>query len=341
MLWWRKQIWNQDNRADDPNMACTLPLFRTFEAVAGQWLLARKPRFSTKHCYLKESTLKTCGFILMALNKFFGNKTMDEIRACPDIFTQYQLWRSSKAGSERINQELDLCIRVLKGEGAWTKQHAQRYRRFRKVQTDIPRALTPSEQALWLETAQSQPQWDWIYWYTVLGLRTTASTWELRTLKIEHINLHGGYIQVTSAVAKTKYRVRSIPLTEDAFEAVHKLLIRARKLGADKPWHYLFPRHFGLHYDPTRYLSSVRWRWDEVRAASGLHHFRPYHLRHTAITRLAEAGTPIAVIMSLAGHLDRKMTEHYTWIGEHAKRKALEAAAGSRMYDETSLDAMS
>jgi integrase len=341
MLWWRKYIWNKDDGSDGSNAAYTLPLFRTFAAVADQWLRARKPLFSAKHCYVKESTLRSFAFLIAALNQFFGEKTMEEIRACPDILAEYQIWRSAKAGPQKINQELNICIRILKAEGAWTQQHSLRYRRFRTVESDIPRALTPSDQALWLETARSQPQWDWVYWYTVLGLRTTASPWELRTLKLEHVNLHGGYIQVTSATAKTKYRVRSIPLTEDAFDAAHKLLTRARRLGADKPWHYLFPMHFGLHYDPTRYLSSVKWRWDEVRAASGLHNFRPYHLRHTAITRLAEAGTPIAVIMSMAGHLDRKMTEHYTWVGEHAKRRALEAAAGNRMYDETSLDAMS
>jgi integrase len=191
-----------------------------------------------------------------------------------------------------------------------------------------------AEQELWLTTAKSKPKWDWVYWYSILGLRTTASTWELRTLKLQNINLEGRYIQVASANAKVKYRIRTIPLTEDAFDAVKRLLERAQTLGASEPCHYLFPMHVALHYDPTRHLSSVRWWWDEIRAASGLHNFRPYDLRHTAITRLAEAGTPIWVIMSMAGHVERKMTEHYVWISEQAKRKALEAAVRKEMYAE-------
>lgn len=320
-----------------PHEAHTLPLFRTFEAVSKEWLRARKPLLPPSHCYVTPSTLRGFEFYVATLNQFLGNQTMEEIRARPNILTEYQLWRSAKAGPGRINQELGLCVRILKREGAWTQQHEDRYRPFRPVESDIPRALTPSEQELWLRTAKSQKKWDWVYWYSVLGLRTTASPWELRTLRIEHINLRGTYVQVMSSTAKSKYRIRTIPLTEDAFEAAYRLLERARRLGADKPWHYLFPTHVGLHYDPTNHLSSVRWRWDEIRAASGLHLFRPYHLRHTAITRLAEAGTPIPVIMSMAGHVNRKMTEHYTWISEHAKLRALEAAAQKKMYHDLAI----
>ena len=50
---------------------------------------------------------------------------------------------------------------------------------------------------------------------------------------------------------------------------------------------------------------------------------RVHDLRHTAITRMAEAGVPIATIMSCAGHVSRKMTDHYTNVGEAAKRKAI------------------
>jgi hypothetical protein len=40
---------------------------------------------------------------------------------------------------------------------------------------------------------------------------------------------------------------------------------------------------------------------------------------------LAESGAPDETIMSLAGHLDRKMLEHYSHIRNRAKRKAVDA----------------
>jgi hypothetical protein len=66
------------------------------------------------------------------------------------------------------------------------------------------------------------------------------------------------------------------------------------------------------------------WKpFDEVRKAAGVPWLRIHDLRHTAITRLAEAGTPIAVIMSMAGHLSARMTAHYTSVSDSAKRLAL------------------
>jgi integrase len=52
---------------------------------------------------------------------------------------------------------------------------------------------------------------------------------------------------------------------------------------------------------------------------------RFHDLRHSCITKLAESGAPDETIMSLAGHLDRKMLEHYSHIRNRAKRKAVES----------------
>ena len=67
--------------------------------------------------------------------------------------------------------------------------------------------------------------------------------------------------------------------------------------------------------------TGIYKRWDEVRVAAGLPWLRPYDLRHSAITRLAEKGTPIAVIMAFAGHVSLRMQQHYTQISQMAMRK--------------------
>jgi integrase len=52
--------------------------------------------------------------------------------------------------------------------------------------------------------------------------------------------------------------------------------------------------------------------------------FRLHDLRHCAITKLAESGEASdQTIMSIAGHLDRKMLEHYSRIRSQAKRRAV------------------
>jgi integrase len=52
--------------------------------------------------------------------------------------------------------------------------------------------------------------------------------------------------------------------------------------------------------------------------------FRFHDLRHCAITKLAESEASDQTIMAIAGHLDRRMLEHYSHIRKEAKRKAVD-----------------
>jgi hypothetical protein len=65
--------------------------------------------------------------------------------------------------------------------------------------------------------------------------------------------------------------------------------------------------------------------WESLTKEAGLDGFRFHDLRHHAITELSESQVPDAVIMAIAGHVDRKMLEHYSHVRMEAKRKALEA----------------
>src|SRR5260370_16942006 len=166
--------------------------------------------------------------------------------------------------------------RMLKHAQVWSPEHAQSYTPFRYKEGNVSHALTQGEQERWLMSAKRKEKWNWVYWYRVLGLSAPASSVELRSLRIEDINFHGTYIQIRRESAKTKYRIRTIPLTEPGFEAAYQLVQRARTLGCVEPWHYVFPsRVTPNRYDPTRPMSAwgVRTWWDEIRIYSGLRHF--------------------------------------------------------------------
>jgi len=73
-------------------------------------------------------------------------------------------------------------------------------------------------------------------------------------------------------------------------------------------------------------------RWLQGRAPelaketnAGLAGLRFHDLRHHAITELAEHGEADLTIMSIAGHISRRMLEHYSHIRMDAKRQALES----------------
>jgi integrase len=96
------------------------------------------------------------------------------------------------------------------------------------------------------------------------------------------------------------------------------------RFGTALPDHYLFP--FGPHSpsDPNRPMTTIKHAWETARGAAGLR-CRLHDLRHTAITRLAEAGASEATMLALAGHMSPAMLERYSHVCLNAKRDAVEA----------------
>lgn len=265
-----------------------------------------------------------------SLNIAFRDKQLDAIHA--GHIRQYQLDRAAGAltgnqvGPNKINQEVGTLIRIMKFAHCWTPGMEQIYMPLQREESDIPRALSPGEQQRWLDVSTSHPGWRFVYWYSLLGFDCPMSTNEQRALRLGDIDLNNNMVMVRVASSKNKYRTRSIPLSDQARWAIERLLERANAAGSTMPQHYLMPFREKHVWHPERSMtvSGIKRSWNAVRLASGLGWFRPYDLRHTSITRYAEAGTPIAVIMALAGHISRRMLEHYTHISEQAKRKAVQ-----------------
>jgi integrase len=74
-------------------------------------------------------------------------------------------------------------------------------------------------------------------------------------------------------------------------------------------------------------MKSFRTAWRNAAKTAGLEGLRFHDLRHTAITKLAETLASEQTIMAIAGHVSRKMLEHYSHIRMEAKRIALDAIA--------------
>src|SRR5205085_3425910 len=128
-------------------------------------------------------------------------------------------------------------------------------------------------------------EWAFLYHYVLLALATSASHSELRGLQLRDLNLRRRVLCIRRENAKNRYRVRTIPLHEQAIWAATGLLDRARSLGVTRPSHFVLPfRVAPQEWDPTRPMSSsgMRKPWEAVRAAAGLPWLRIYDLRHTA-----------------------------------------------------------
>jgi integrase len=76
--------------------------------------------------------------------------------------------------------------------------------------------------------------------------------------------------------------------------------------------------------DPTRPTKGWRTAWRNALKRASFH-CRFHDLRHTAVTKLAEGQASDQTILSIAGHVSKKMLERYSHIRMAAKRAALEA----------------
>ena len=77
-----------------------------------------------------------------------------------------------------------------------------------------------------------------------------------------------------------------------------------------------------FHFD--RQHGFVQQLADTRLFSAGLRGLRFHDLRHQCITELLEGGAPEAAVLSIAGHVSRKMMEHYGHVRMDVKRKALE-----------------
>jgi hypothetical protein len=163
-----------------------------------------------------------------------------------------------------------------------------------------------------------------------LALNTALRKNEIRTLRWQQIDL----LARTLTVGRTKTEGgsgRTIPLNSVAYAAVVRWASRIPKA---KPDYFVFPscEAAGIErehpdterIDPSRPITSWRSAWRRALKDAGLG-IRFHDLRHTCITKLAKGRASEQTLMSIAGHLSRKMIEHYSHIRLAAKRAALDA----------------
>jgi integrase len=164
------------------------------------------------------------------------------------------------------------------------------------------------------------------------ALHTALRKNEIRTLRWQQIDL----IARTLTVGHTKTEGgsgRVIPLNSVAYAAIVRWAARfpEAKLGD-----YVFPacenaridcpKPDATKVDASRPIKAWRTAWRRALKDAGLS-IRFHDLRHTCITKLAEGQGSEQTLMAIAGHVSRKMLEHYSHIRIEAKRAALDAIA--------------
>jgi integrase len=248
---------------------------------------------------------------LKHLLPFLGGKLLCDITA-PQIADYQRIRLQSGAQGRTVNIEVATLRQVMKAADLWLPL-AGKVRMLRE-RHDVAKALTPEqEQALLRGTAVADSA---CHTATILALNTAMRKDEIRLLRWGQIDFENR----TLIVGRSKTDAGTGRL-------INHQPARIRGTGPlGQIDHYVFPWCENRQIDPTRATNGWRTAWRRALKRTGFH-CRFHDLRVTCITKLAESQASDMTIMAIAGHVSRKMLEHYSRIRTDAKRAALDAIA--------------
>lgn len=297
----------------------------TFEEASDLWLDERK-------LTNKPGTIQCYQDYIARLKPSFSASKLVEIQ--PWHLLHYQKSQMKQYHPASINHDCNTLLQIL-GWAGLRKEIEQHYRPLPVPEWQPPKVLSESEEEAFFKIAGTNPDWALAYYVASLTNNTSASGKELRLLQLKHIDLEADppLLSVPHDM-KTPHRQRRIPLNQRGCIQVQRLLDRARSLGSTGSDHYLFPfrdKRSKL-YDPTRPASAswLKYQWKRMVGTAleqGAIKFpiKPHNLRHQIITKLLEDGQPEEVVRAIAGHVSRKMMEHYSHARIQRKFEALDA----------------
>lgn len=309
-----------------------------FRQAAQEWLESRDTK-NARSRYLKPRTVKTYKAELDALSLYFAEMRLCDIGA--DHLRAFQKLRSqglppfrNLRHADHVNEELRKLQKILIRANLWHLL-IDDYEALDSPYEQPRRVMTKREESHLFEVAASRPEFSFVYAYCLLSVSTSASGSELRGLRLADADLIGRTLQINADSAKNKFRVRSIPLVDDALWAANSLVIRARGLGCTEPYHFLMPYKRGCSpYDPNRPMSDngMQKRWNALREAAGMPWITGHVLRYQCITKMAEGGVDRITAKRIAGHVTDQMWEKYSQVRiESTREKMTEAFKKSSM----------
>jgi len=262
-----------------------------------------------------------------------------------------------------LNRELDIIRGVLKRAKRW--HHFADDIRPLPVRENIGRALTYEEKVRLLKRAAARPEWQTAAWAARLALNTTMRGCEIKGLRWSDVDMIGHALTVKRSKTEAGERVIPLNADAwdvilalyrqsqqlGGFEPGNYLFpaIKADPKAAKQPcegkrekvkidpkrpmktWRTAWRRltraiqcpQCGLLQDPAENCSGCKVETKDVK--SPFDGFRFHDLRHQAITELAESRASDQTIMGIAGHVSKKMLQHYSHVRMEAKRSALDA----------------
>ena len=258
------------------------------------------------------------------------------------------------AAPKTVNLEIGTLRAILKRAGQWAR--VQPEVKMLPTRDDIGRAISTQEEAALLQ-ACGQSRSRSLVPFVTLAIETGARYGVIRTLQWGNVDLLSQPPSVKFGKDKTAAGTgRTIPLSS---RAVAVLDMWATQFPNRQPEHYLFPSEkygaAGDKFEPTAYnlnpaepVHDIKEAWEaaKLRAARILKGeteepdseekvsplaCRFHDLRHTAVSRMLNAGIPIAKVAKIVGWSPAtmvRMAARYGHFSLNELRGAVESISG-------------
>lgn len=300
-------------------MASTYLASLPFTQAANLWLDSRRN--------IHKNTRVNYQSFINCLDVFFGKLILKEIEI-GHIHT-YQTQRLGghipgygKAQNYCVNREIGTLQQIMVRAGEWARIKDW-YEPLARVYSRRGRALSAGDKIHLFHVLSSRDRWMVAHCCALLTVNTTAGGGEIKHLQLQDLGSDLRSIYIRDGVKNT-YRVRKLPLNDDAFWALSKLWARVINLGASLPHHYLIPKRVKGGFDLNSHAGDWRGAWESGCAAAGFKGLRYYDLRHTAITDLLEnPHIPERAVIDLAGHVSNHMLDTYSHTRQHSLHDAV------------------
>jgi integrase len=253
---------------------------------------------------------------LKIFRAFFGKKTFSEIT--PLLLEKFKHVRrqgltcyGTKRQPASVNRELAALSKIFSlalRDGVTNTNPVRLVTRFREDNLRH-RTLTVAEEARLLAALEFKPL---LRSVVVVALHTGMRKGEILGLRWSHVDFLRNVVWVTQTKSG---KDRIVPMNA---------VVRAELLR----WQTERQSEFVFTNPETGVaLTDFKKSWQTACRVAQIEDFHFHDLRHTAATRMADAGADAFTIAALLGHSDLKMTQRYTHATDSARQRAVEALA--------------
>jgi integrase len=317
---------------------------RLLSVASDEWLELKKVTLAPRSVMIEKANL---AHLLPEL----GSKLVCDIDE-RDIARYQQTRVDDDASPKTVNLEIGTLRAILKRFGQWAR--LQPDVKMLATRDDIGRAITPEEESALLSACGKSRSRSLVP-FVILAIETGARYGVVRTLQWGSVDFGNRCLQwgKDKTVSGTG---RVIPLSQRAMAA---LSFWATHFPECKPEHYVFPaERYGAagdqfcakayNVDPSKPIGSIKEAWEAAKLRAGRIlkgipeteseektpplACRFHDLRHTAVSRMLNAGIPIAKVAKIVGWSPAtmvRMAARYGHFSLNELRGAVESISGS------------